>query len=339
VLKHLKDIYTCLILPMEFDPDRRCITHFGGKTFQDPRTKEGELLFPERFPRKELEEDKALMGDYAVAGQYQQRPGPREGGLFKSAWMQRRVNFIPPGCRKVRAWDFASTEKKQGGNPDATADVLMMETPNKEYIIASARQVYKEAAAVQEHVIETAKIDGRSVIIRIPQDPGQAGKGQAKEYGKALSGYILSVVLPSGEKERRAQPLASQFRLGNVSLLETGDEKTDAWITPFIEELTGFPGASHDDQVDAAADAYLELAGEQPGQGFFDFIRQQALAEAAKSEQETATRAERCTMQAPTPVNAVFVMDGTRYSQDARGLFVVAGHHVEELEAQGWKQI
>src|SRR5690606_12890872 len=57
--------YEHLVLPMEFEPERRWRTSIG---FEDPRTEEGELLFPERFPRHVVERDKVPMGSYAVAG-------------------------------------------------------------------------------------------------------------------------------------------------------------------------------------------------------------------------------------------------------------------------------
>src|SRR5690606_9916284 len=68
--------YEHLMLPMEFSPERHCQTSIGIK---DPRKQEGDLLFPERFPRAVVERDKKIMGAYAVAGQFQQRPAPREG--------------------------------------------------------------------------------------------------------------------------------------------------------------------------------------------------------------------------------------------------------------------
>jgi hypothetical protein len=89
--------YEHLMLPMEFEPERRCHTSIG---FKDPRTYDGELLFPERFPREVVDRDKAAMGSYAVAGQFQQRPTMREGGLFKRAWF-RTVKATRPasgGC-------------------------------------------------------------------------------------------------------------------------------------------------------------------------------------------------------------------------------------------------
>ncbi len=57
--------YEHLMLPMEFEPERACRTSIG---FVDPRQEEGELLFPERFPREVVDRDKVPMGSYAVAG-------------------------------------------------------------------------------------------------------------------------------------------------------------------------------------------------------------------------------------------------------------------------------
>jgi hypothetical protein len=51
---------------------------------------EGELLFPERFPAAEVAQLKRDKGSYAWAGQYQQRPAPRDGGIFQRAWFQAR---------------------------------------------------------------------------------------------------------------------------------------------------------------------------------------------------------------------------------------------------------
>ena len=75
--------YEHLCLPMEFDPDRRCHTSIG---FEDPREEDGELLFPERFPREVVERDKLVMGPYATAGQFQQTPTPRGGEIIKRDW-------------------------------------------------------------------------------------------------------------------------------------------------------------------------------------------------------------------------------------------------------------
>lgn len=88
-----------LLLPMEFEVARRCKTSIG---FEDPRQVEGELLWPDRFSRRHLEEDlkpalRSWGGTYAEASQLQQRPAPRGGGMFKRDWF-KFVDEIPEGA-------------------------------------------------------------------------------------------------------------------------------------------------------------------------------------------------------------------------------------------------
>ena len=71
--------YVQLVLPMEYESGRHCETEIG---FSDPRRSDGELLFPERWARDEVEKLKRDMAKWAWASQYQQRPAPRGGGIF-----------------------------------------------------------------------------------------------------------------------------------------------------------------------------------------------------------------------------------------------------------------
>src|SRR5206468_458604 len=76
--------YEQLCLPAEFEPERRCTTSIG---WTDPRKECGELLWPEKVTRQNLADLKVSLGSYRYAGQYQQRPAPAEGGIFKrSRW-------------------------------------------------------------------------------------------------------------------------------------------------------------------------------------------------------------------------------------------------------------
>jgi hypothetical protein len=74
--------YEHLCLPMEYDPKRRSVTCVG----LDPREDVGEMLFPELFPCKVIEETKREMGSVEYAGQYQQLPTPEGGGIWKDYW-------------------------------------------------------------------------------------------------------------------------------------------------------------------------------------------------------------------------------------------------------------
>ena len=51
------------------------------------------------------------MGSYATAAQFQQRPAPRGGGMFKVDAMPV-VDDWPRDAALARAWDFAATEAR-----------------------------------------------------------------------------------------------------------------------------------------------------------------------------------------------------------------------------------
>ena len=62
----------------------------------------------------------------------------------------------------------------------------------------------------------------------------------------------------SGDKEVRAGPFSSTCQGGRVRIVRGG------WNEDFVEELSAFPLGKHDDQVDAAASAFNQLASGGP---------------------------------------------------------------------------
>lgn len=239
--------YVHLCLPMRFESDRRCVTPI----FTDPRTYDGELLFPERFSEEQVTDLERTMLAYATAGQLQQRPAPRGGGLFKREWFKVE-KAAPAGTRWVRAWDLAGTDK---ATAPYTAGVKMGKTPDGRYCIADVCRIQGTPHETERLIVATASQDGKSVRGSLPQDPGQAGKAQVQYLIKQLAGYSYTFSPESGDKETRAEPLASQAQAGNVFLLE-GD-----WNTAFLDEATTFPRGKFKDQVDAASRAFSELVG------------------------------------------------------------------------------
>ena len=248
--------YEHLMIPMRYEPDRRCTTSIG---WSDPRTQAGELMFPERFPETQVDELERTLGAYATAGQLQQRPAPRDGGLFKHAWFEPIAAMPADVQRTVRSWDMAATAKSTSNNPDWTAGVLMSRTKTGSYIVHGCRRFQGSPMEVERSIIQQAAIDGQKVTVRLAQDPGQAGKAQAEGMVRKLAGYTVRVERPTGDKATRAAPLAAQAEAGNVRILVTGDPDRDAWVQPFLDELCLFPAGANDDQVDAAADAFNEL--------------------------------------------------------------------------------
>ena len=180
--------------------------------------------------------------------------------LFRREWFAV-VDAVPAGGRVVRAYDLAATEAKAlGDDPDWTASVRVRRVPDAAdaragvFYVERAGRLRGTPAAVEHLILTTASQDGTGVAIRLPQDPGQAGKAQAATYVRKLAGYDVKAAPVTGDKVSRAGPASAQAEAGNIRLLR-GD-----WNDDFLDELEAFPAGRHDDWVDALADAINELA-------------------------------------------------------------------------------
>ncbi len=223
------------------------------KFASDARTVDGELLWPERFTALSVDELKKALrawgGSYAEAGQLQQRPAPRGGGMFqKDDWQY--VDRVPENAvRRVRGWDLAATERKEKKSAAFTASCRMSMHDGKIYI-EDVDRGQLGPSAVEKRIQSLAARDGWSVMQDFPQDPGQAGKVQKVAIGKLLHGYSFTFSPESGSKENRADPLAAQAEIHNVYLVR------GHWNSAFINEASLFPNGQFKDQIDAASRAY-----------------------------------------------------------------------------------
>ena len=250
VILALKMGFVHLMLPQEFEPERRCETSIG---FRDPRSYDGELLDPVRWPRDIWEKYKRETTAYAIAGQYQQRPAPREGGIFKRHWFEI-VNAVPAGAQYVRGWDLAATKSESA---PYTAGVLLAHKDGVYYVEDVVRE-RGGPADVERLIYNTAVFDGTDVRISLPQDPGQAGKVQALALAKLLAGFDARFSPESGDKQERAMPVSAQAEVGNVKIVRGG------WNQPFLDELCSFPTGSYKDQVDGLSRAFSMLLAQKP---------------------------------------------------------------------------
>jgi predicted phage terminase large subunit-like protein len=115
VLSKYPENWIKLILPMEFEPHRRCVTlalpSTANEPWKDPRTKPDELLWPEQDGPKEVADRKKDLGNaYDISGQLQQRPAPDEGGIIRKKSFKWWVKPTPPEMNLiVQSWDTALT--------------------------------------------------------------------------------------------------------------------------------------------------------------------------------------------------------------------------------------
>jgi predicted phage terminase large subunit-like protein len=156
----------------------------------------------------------------------------------------------------VRYWDRAATA--DGGC--YTAGILMALDPDGNYYVEHVVHGQWEPDERDQHILATARRDrtryqSYQPTIYIEQEPGASGIDSYKYLARTLAGFSVSPHRPTGAKEVRAEPWASQCAAKNVYLVEDG-----TWDVPgFIDEHLQFPMGKLKDRVDAASGAFGKL--------------------------------------------------------------------------------
>ena len=261
--------YEWLCLPAEFEPERRCTTSIG---WSDPRKEGGELLWPEKVTQADLEHLKVTLGSYRYAGQYQQRPSPAEGGIFKRLWwrywrpahmelppvqvrladgQRLSIHAVPvPGefDTQIQSWDMSFKDK-------ATSDYVVGEVwgaKGADRFLLDQRRERMDMPATKEAVRAMSERWPKAAA-KLVEDKAN-GPAVIQELKHEVSGLIE--VTPEGGKIARAHAVSPQVEAGNIYL----PHPTIApWVEAFLEEAAAFPNGRYDDQVDAMTQALNRL--------------------------------------------------------------------------------
>jgi predicted phage terminase large subunit-like protein len=205
VLEKYSD-FVHLNLPMSYDPLRHCVTSIG---WQDPRgcdengdklsgigsdrngaamvipgspmaKAEGKLLWPERFTPDVMSALMENLGEYGVAGQLQQAPVPRGGGVIRSEWWGFWPGDVFPDFRFVLvSVDTASTEKETNDESGVTAwgvfegdkgqpNVMLIDAWEGKVEFSSL--VEKVASIARKHKADAVLIEGKANGISVIQE-------------------------------------------------------------------------------------------------------------------------------------------------------------------------
>jgi len=216
---------------------------------------EGEPLWPEWEDRNALMRKRELLGERAWSALFQQDPHPSSGRLFsvnRLAVIERPTLSLPGST--VRAWDLAATGATGHNDPDWTVGLKLARQNDGRYVVLNVLRLRGTPRQVEELIVNTAHEDGATVIVGIPEDPGQAGKSQMAYLTRQLAGFHVIAARETGSKATRAMPIASQIEAGNLGLAQAD------WNQSFIDELRDFPFGRKDDQVDALVRAFTTLA-------------------------------------------------------------------------------
>jgi len=266
--------YTHLMIPMRYEPSRHCVTvlgrnHVGEEIiWEDPRTEEDDLAWPERFPADVVDALEHAKGPYAWAGQYQQTPEPRGGAIIKRDWWQLweqkqypRVDFI------LASLDSAYTEKEEN-DPSAMTfwGVFRDEIGNPKAMLLYAWEERLALNDLVERVIEGCTVDQRPTRTGFPRYRVDKLLIESKASGISVSQEIrrlvgftgqlgVELINPTrqGDKVARAHGIVHLFSEGMIYAPDRD------WADRVIDQCASFPKGSHDDLVDSTTMALRYL--------------------------------------------------------------------------------
>jgi len=233
-----------LKLPMEYVPSVY-ITKLGWK---DPRTVEGELLFPERFNREDVNKLKASLGDpLAVASQLQQDPVPPEGGMIKKNKIKFYYNS-PINYDNI----IASIDLSFGATGGSNSVVQIWGKKNdSKYLIDEF--VDKCDFVGQMQLIRRA-VDTHPNIKTILIEKMATGDPMEAVLRTQIDIPFIGIQVRGTSKEDRLSATLPDFENGLI-LFPHHELYGKSWITETIKEITDFPKGKNDDRVDCLSQA------------------------------------------------------------------------------------
>ena len=277
-----KDLgYDHIMLPMRYDPGRAQPTLLG---IEDERTEEGELLFPARFPESVVDRDERIMGPYATAGQFQQSPEPRGGGVIKRDWWQLwdRSSY-PPFDYVLGSLDCAFTTKTENdpsamtvwgvwSGGDQTAQITRSITSQGEMMAAVERTytqehprcmliyAWQDRLELHELVEKVRETMQRYNCEKILVENKASGHSVAQELRRVYGYDDFGVQLVDPKSQDKLARLFSVQHLFSEGLIYAPNRP---WADMVINQTATFPKSKHDDLVDTTSMAlrYLRETG------------------------------------------------------------------------------
>lgn len=231
--------YFCLIYPSVLDCD---------PSPGDPRTKHGEVLWPEKASVERMKRIRSSMSVYEFEALFQQRPAPPSGGSVKISWFNFYETLPPNLTGFLISADLTFKGTERG---DYCCFQVWAEQGASKYMIDMVRERLTFTQQLQAFRALCAKYP--QARVKLVEDAAN-GAALIDILKKEIPGVIG--VRPVGSKEMRLDAVAPMIEAGNVFLPSTTRAK---WVEIFLEEIRNFPFGSFDDTIDAASQALWRM--------------------------------------------------------------------------------
>jgi predicted phage terminase large subunit-like protein len=209
--------------------------------------REGEALWPARFPLEAIKRIKAVLGSASFASLYQQHPSAVEGTIFKRAWW-RYYSQMPTFRRIVQSWDTAF---KTGKANDYSACTTWGEATTGFYLL----HAWRGRVEFPELCTKAKGFGGEWKPNAVLVEDKASGQSLVQTLARETRLPVLPIKV-SSDKVARANAVTPLCEAGRVFLpVEAG------WLEEYVDELSSFPVAKHDDYTDTTSMALEYMRG------------------------------------------------------------------------------
>ena len=249
--------YTCVILPMEFDPARRALFSIPVTLStreiieEDPRTAKGELLWPERYPQAEVDTLRDTLGPVGASAQLDQLPAPPGGAIFKPEDFARVYDDLPKRARKVIVVDCSFEDETTAINPDYVVMQCWAESGGDLFMVDQLRAKLDFVATVDALRAFTHEHGARAIWVEKKAN----GAAVIRTLRDELPGIKAWPPKGEGQPSKVERANAAQPCMRRVYYPRDWPQMAE-----YRKEHLGFPLAKHDDQVDGTTMAVSVLA-------------------------------------------------------------------------------
>jgi predicted phage terminase large subunit-like protein len=256
------DEWEVLTIPQEWEEERRFTTSIG---WTDPRTEEGALMFPQRFPVSVVAAERARLGESGYAGQHQQRPFNASGEVFKTGALKfwPKDQPLPAFSQIIESIDSAF---KTGEENDYSVAVVLAQFDQGVFIldVIRGRFAYPMLKGVMVEV--AAKWRPNAVLV----EDKASGQSLIQDLQQNTPLPVRPVKV-DGDKLQRAHVIVPTWEAGRIFALEGAP-----FLPDLLAELHSFPKSVHDDQVDALVQGVRYLTNWGQNTGLLQYYRQEA---------------------------------------------------------------
>lgn len=247
--------------------ERTTITY--GRFKSNPVVREeGDILHPDRMPPEFIDERKITLGSYGFAGQFQQRPQPKGGGMLKEDWLKHYVKCDGTGMNRAILVDYAGSKvSERNPDPDYTAMIVVGLGADHNYYVLD---IVRDRLSLTERCKKLFELRRRWTLGGVPPQFIGYEKNGANSDIEHIEAEMQRInfhfdITPMNNrnplsKQQRIEKLQPLFEAKRIWLPDFGFIRTDAegrtqdLVKSFVEEeYKPFPVGRHDDMLDALA--------------------------------------------------------------------------------------